>query len=297
MSQIPTNNSPSTLNATKILQPGQAAFFKTGSAGTAPSLEFQESDITTDEADDKPMVFSQNNDGSVYLELFHYNRYINGDTPQDAIRFVFSTGYSDDITPKDARQMGNIDENFAILSYQEILTIEKRNLPQLGDNHQLYTNPMEHPNYMMTAVVQNIDSNLPVTLVDNYTETAVDLQPGFNEYSFQVDPNVPMSADSNRFNLVFDTVTLGTESNELDDNLSVFPNPVTDGNLTIKSPNLSDQAAEISIYDTLGKEVHRSSQKFDSGIIEINSLDLSAGVYFIQLNLENQNFRKKLIVK
>ena len=294
-----SNNCPASTNATKFLQPGQAAFFITDnpSSGASPGLEFQESDISTDESNDTPVIFSQNNDASVYFELFHSDRYQNGQKPQDAVRFGFSPGFSDNIDAKDALQIGNLDENFSVYSNQKVLTIEKRGLPQLGDSHQLYTFPMEHNDYMMTATVQNVDPNLPVTLVDNYTDTAVDLQPGFNEYSFQVDPNIPESAAWNRFDLVFDNVTLGTDSNDLENDLSVYPNPVSNGNVTINSTQLSGQDADIAIFNALGKEVYHSSVRFEAGKADINSLSLASGVYFLQVNLDEQSFRKKLIVR
>lgn len=293
------NNCPSSTNASKYLQPGQAAFFITDDpiSGSSPGLEFQESDISTDEANETPTIFSDSGNASVYFELFTANRYQNGDKPQDAVRFGFSSSFSDNITSKDAEQIGNLEENFSVYSNQKVLTIEKRSLPQLGDSHQLYTWPFDHQDYMMTAVVQNIDPNLPVTLVDNYTETAVQLDPGFNEYSFQIDPNVPESAAWNRFNLVFDNVTLGTESNELENDLSIFPNPVTDGSFTIRSANLSGQDTEVRIYDTLGKQVHQTNREFTTGKISIDRLDLSAGVYFVKVNANGQTFREKLIVK
>ena len=291
------NNCPSSTNASKYLQPGQAAFFITGSGGTAPSLEFQESDISTDEANETPTIFSDSDDASVYFELFTASRYQNGDKPQDAVRFGFSTSFSDNITSKDAEQIGNLEENFSVYSNQKVLTIEKRSLPQLGDSHQLYTWPFDHQDYMMTAVVQNIDPNLPVTLVDNYTETAVQLNAGFNEYSFQIDSNMPESAAWNRFDLVFDNVTLGTESNELENDLSIFPNPVTDGSVTIRSANLSGQDTEVRIFDTLGKQVYQANRAFTNGKLSIEGLDLSAGVYFVKVSANGQTFREKLIVK
>jgi len=287
------NNCPATTSANQFLQPGQAAFFITGSAGTAPSLEFRESDINTLESVETT-IFSDLNNTELYLELFHKNRYTNGEKAQDAVRFEYSPNFVNSLTPKDAEQIGNLDENFAVFSNQKVLTIEKRALPTLADNHQLYTWPLQDMIYMMTIEVNNLDSSLTAILVDNYLDTKINLNSGFNEYSFSVDTNIPLSAAWNRFNIIFVTNTLGIDDNQLENNLKVYPNPTSDILNIDLNKNISG-IDKLQLYDVNGKLVYKQNLKNLTNT-KIDVSQLSSGVYLLKIKTNDKTFNKKIIV-
>lgn len=83
-------------------------------------------------------------------------------------------------------------------------------------------------------------------------------------------------------------------------NFNVYPNPAEDN--TIITFNLEESnSANITIYDVVGKEI---ATVFNGNLgtgehqYAVNdAAKLSAGVYFIKLNVGGENFTKKLIVK
>lgn len=75
------------------------------------------------------------------------------------------------------------------------------------------------------------------------------------------------------------------------DNFSIFPNPITQGKLSIITK--SDSPKNITIFDLLGKKVF-SEQTVTN---EINIGNLETGIYTLQVEQDNKTFTKKLIVK
>lgn len=77
-----------------------------------------------------------------------------------------------------------------------------------------------------------------------------------------------------------------------DNNLSVFPNPNTNGILTIKN-NSNEEINSIKVFNAQGKLVLKT--------IQIDDIDLSSksnGMYFLQINLANkQSISKKIVVQ
>ncbi|MGZ3931896.1 MAG: T9SS type A sorting domain-containing protein, partial [Bacteroidia bacterium] len=76
----------------------------------------------------------------------------------------------------------------------------------------------------------------------------------------------------------------------------VYPNPAT-GNVVIDMSQLSEQKAEVSIYNSLGQLVDKRSTKAPSKL----SIELSAqekGIYIVEVKGENDPvYREKLIVE
>jgi PKD repeat protein len=99
-----------------------------------------------------------------------------------------------------------------------------------------------------------------------------------------------------------DGLTVGINDNQLLENsFTAFPNPVINGKLNINFM-LDDAANNASLFVTsiIGqqvKEVFNGSLNNDPYQFEINTDDLSAGVYFITLRTETQNITKKVIIQ
>lgn len=102
--------------------------------------------------------------------------------------------------------------------------------------------------------------------------------------------------DINLFNS--NTTAVGIEENEFINSVQLFPNPATDfANLTF---NLMESATvQINVVDMIGKTVQllsngtlaSGSQRF-----EINTSDLSKGIYLINIVIDGQTITHKLIV-
>lgn len=85
--------------------------------------------------------------------------------------------------------------------------------------------------------------------------------------------------------------TLTTESFATKAEFNVYPNPVSNGIVTIKSANNSPMT--VSVFDVLGKKVLSSN-------VSNNTLNVSAlksGVYILNINQDNTSITKKLVIK
>jgi hypothetical protein len=85
--------------------------------------------------------------------------------------------------------------------------------------------------------------------------------------------------------------TPGTGINELDNKLSIFPNP-SNGVLNIKA---SQNISSVNIYNMIGNLVMVKNIANNQSVLNIESL--TNGVYFIELNLNNGSTLNSKIIK
>ena len=104
-------------------------------------------------------------------------------------------------------------------------------------------------------------------------------------------------------NLYVDDINLSTVTSIKDQydnalNLSIFPNPTSDI-ISVAFDLLEDKAVEINLIDVLGKTVKSiSKQTFGNGnhSISMPVNDLSKGIYFIKVNVNNVSSTQKIII-
>jgi len=92
----------------------------------------------------------------------------------------------------------------------------------------------------------------------------------------------------NQFETISATLAVNKE-NEIF--FSVFPNPVSNGILTIQSQ--SNSLKNIGIYDVTGKQVYQKSTTTN----QINISNLKTGLYFVRVQQDGKIATKKLIVE
>jgi len=164
-------------------------------------------------------------------------------------------------------------------------------------------------NYLMHRVNNQIIwkfdyINLPPALSNEelskgYVFFKVKLKPGFaigdiipNTAEIYFDTNPAII--TNTFNTEFVTAlsTLGFESG----NFVVFPNPASNF-VQINLQNNSQSINSVVIYDVLGKEV-KSISNIDSNQVQVNTSNLSSGIYMIEVTTDNGLKQvKKLVIK
>ncbi len=88
-----------------------------------------------------------------------------------------------------------------------------------------------------------------------------------------------------------DTKQVRTQESSTIEGLSLYPNPVTGGRVSISTKN--DSEKEIVIYDLLGKKIMQT--QLSSRDLNVSNLD--AGVYIIKITEENISATRKLIIK
>ncbi|MFN2261493.1 MAG: T9SS type A sorting domain-containing protein [Psychroflexus sp.] len=139
--------------------------------------------------------------------------------------------------------------------------------------------------------------NVTVYLNDNYTGTQTVLENGINHVDFNVDSSIPESASMTRFSISFDVVTLGV-SDEFGSSFSVYPNPVTNQEFTIQTSHLAGEDVGLKLFNFSGQSVMTQNLKVDSnGALNVQTSQLSSGVYILELTQGKQSYKEKLIIK
>tara|TARA_B100001250_G_scaffold407769_1_gene429073 strand:- start:15 stop:1256 length:1242 start_codon:yes stop_codon:yes gene_type:complete len=95
-------------------------------------------------------------------------------------------------------------------------------------------------------------------------------------------------------------MTSSTSISQLQSDISTFeiyPNPITDNNLTVVFDN-SSSISELNIFDVTGKNIY--NEIFNSKGFQAKSINLSNlnnGVYIVSLSSKGSIFQKKLVVR
>ena len=91
-------------------------------------------------------------------------------------------------------------------------------------------------------------------------------------------------------------VVTGLENAELLANMEVYPNPANN-EFTIQLPGVAKQSMELQLVDPVGKVVTKDSIKEGTSRKTINSQDLAAGIYILQIGSGKSGVvRKKILI-
>jgi hypothetical protein len=279
-------------NMTKFLQPYQA-FFIQNSATANSTVTFKETHKATGNFTE---VFSENPAHFIRMNLYDANSYNNNDTPDDGLSLYFNANYSNTVESNDALKFFNIDENLASVNNGNYLCIEKRAMPQVGETIALLTHQYRDIDYIYEINVGSFPDN-EVYLSDNYTDDLHELdENSLNTISFTVDPNVDASVAMDRFSIVFQE-TLGQENfDKL--NLQLYPNPTSNNQFNILSPELAGKTVNMTIADLNGRIIDQQEfSNFDRLQKVTPQTSLSTGVYLVKLESDGQQVDSKLIVE
>jgi hypothetical protein len=103
-------------------------------------------------------------------------------------------------------------------------------------------------------------------------------------------------------NLYVDNVNLGSvtgikQNTEAQVSFELYPNPATT-NATIKAYSANEQSGTVTIYNTLGQVVKSMNVNLNAGTndVNVNTADLSAGVYNVVLSTSSNSQVKKLTI-
>lgn len=92
-------------------------------------------------------------------------------------------------------------------------------------------------------------------------------------------------------NFAQESKTNAKSQSSLIDDLSFYPNPVSNGKIYITSKYSGER--DISIFDVLGKKVFQTTQNMK----ELNISSISSGVYIIKIREGEATLTRKLIIK
>ncbi len=293
--EILPNGTTGTTEANRFLQPMQAAFFVTGNQNVQPVIKFQEDYKNTDEAGSD--VFRSNSattnviNKNIRLYLFTEEAFTNGASYSDRLKVNFSENYTNAVDFQDAPKLFNQDENLSRNEAGNLLSIEKRQLPEVGEILPLQLSQYRTNSYIIQINISNIEKE--VYLEDNYLGTSTLLENSENTLSFTVDPSSSSSSALDRFSLRFGDDNLDTDTIE-QRVLSYYPNPIQDNQLFIELGTQSNTPYQITIYNVLGQQVLMQQPANQNGKLHVRNLDFPSGLYYLILKNKEEGIQETL---
>ncbi|SHE57840.1 conserved repeat domain-containing protein/Por secretion system C-terminal sorting domain-containing protein [Psychroflexus salarius] len=286
------SSTPSGSEANKFLQPNQAFFIKNTAA--APSLTFKE---TYKKAVDQSLTnetfsIDQTSVITANLKRAHDNSF----KLVDGIKIMLNQNFDNTVLNNDAPKFWNSDESIAIEHNNNWLAVERRQIPEPNESIQLFIWDYKNTDYQLELKLGNLDQT-QIKLKDHYTNDIVELptSQAFT-YNFTANSSIPESVSNTRFELIFEQVSLNT--NELtENNISVYPNPATDI-LHIDIPQIAGQEVTLELVDMAGRQISKETLTAQTNTISTKAVqNLSAGVYNVNIQFNDNSFNKKIIVK
>ncbi len=289
-------------DANNFLQPWQSAFVTTATTvgDNSTSLSFNEADKTVGEdtdiflLEDNPIV----DNAHIIGQLFRTDAYNAGEKLQDNFVLLFSDSFSNDITLSDAGKFFNIDENMAISNGDNTLSVERRAIPVIDEEIQLFNNAYRTDLYTLRIEQSGLgQSEVTAYLEDTYTNELHELFEGENFIEFTIDGSDELSSSSDRFKIVFREQTLSTNDENAFE-FSIYPNPVKDSDLFITSSTLSGKEVNLQMHNILGQLIFNKTQTFTNDTTRITEVArLNAGIYFITIQSEEGKVTKRVVIQ
>ena len=282
--------------ANEFLEPNQAFFVETVSAGESPVVIFRENYKTT--ATDNNTTFSEPEEFTNMTINLNEDILTSGNTVIDAVRVKFRNGGNNAKDTLDATKLWNYEESFAIDRNPSYMSIESRAMPTAQDSVPLYFGNSKLLAYRLVIEPENL-VNTKAYLYDNYLESSTELPTDIaTSVSFTLDPSIPESKATDRFVIKFEKVSLGTEDVVFNSSMVVYPNPVRGNSFSISHQQAFDgQVLSLQLFDLQGRMV-LNQELTNSSRMRVNlSNSLSSGVYVLKLSDVKNSQTTKLIIE
>jgi hypothetical protein len=152
--------------------------------------------------------------------------------------------------------------------------------------------------YNTYAGIASIDTTKTVAQIDFVNAFPTNLE---DNSDFRLNATSTASTGASFTNPQFAGQVLGVKdlNNALENSFVVYPNPATK-NTNVSFTLVSDNKVAVSVYDVLGHMVSTTANEtsFEKGnhSININTSNLSAGIYYISLEVNGSKETKKLII-
>lgn len=287
---------PATSEANQFLQPGQAAFMATASAGTTPNIRFEESfkNVTVQQTAVFRPANTTNNTGIVDINLYQTSAFLAQEPISDGVRIKFNNTYTTQASNEDAPKFGNIDENIAVVNDGSYLAIDRRDYPQSDEVIPLFFNQYRSNQYSLQFKQTNLEG-YDFYIVDTYLQEEVLVNQEEFVFNFSVDANLPASIAPDRFEIRFESSLATSEVTPYE--LTVYPNPLKTEMLYLQLPASLHGKLEVRAYDLLGKEVY-SKQLTGTTRTPLNLGQLTSGMYVLQVkHIQTGKVWNKKIIK
>jgi hypothetical protein len=296
--QLPAGTNTAFSNANQYLQPGQAAMVTTAANGAA-SVVFGEAAKAPGQHTQVfgPQPAPTISEHFLIGRLFTTERFEAGLPLHDSFGVWFDADFSNDITAVDAVKAYNLDENMGLMHPDGVrLSIEQRAMPEAGEVRSLVNDQYRHTDYTLVVEMGGLDS-YDVFMDDLYTGASQGLKVGSNEISFSVVSDDPASTASNRFQFRFEETLLHGEDQAAFD-FSIYPNPVTNGTVTLRSSGWVGETVHVSLRNVLGQQIFKTSfTALKPDRVVALDASLASGVYFLECELSNRAVVRRLVIE
>jgi hypothetical protein len=268
---------------TVFLQPGQSAFVKTSSNGSA-SLTFAESYKST--ASINPGVFLTIPPQSVLkLELSQRDSFKVGGNMCDALILKFDPSMSNNLEVLDAIKPINQDENLSVFVSEKFCSIESRNIPQNEEVVDLRISQLRHLNYTVKAEFTG-DLGLDAYLLDRFTNKTHQLnREGETIIEFDVDGSAESKANQ-RFALVFDAGN-NSRVKSIQKSFKAYPNPVN-GSI-VQLDVFAAKIQSVEVFDLSGRYFGNLNSSSSENAFVVDT-HLPNGTYVLRANTNEGQF-------
>ncbi len=217
---------------------------------------------------------------------------------------AFDPSFSNAFESKDAVKIQNQGENFGILSKGKILAVEARSPVLRTDTIQYGFSRLRVQAYQLRFGPENFSNpRLKAFLIDKWLHSRTPVSLDDTTYiNINITPD-PASSAVNRFMLVFirkgvvggtpgeGLIASGkaakvTNKNSLPERISVYPNPVTDGQLHLSFKNKAAGNYKIQLLNAAGQLAHEQSMELETTNSErtLKLGDLPAGLYQLAIH-------------
>jgi len=290
-----SNNGASAVN--EFIQPGQAFFVKNSTLGTAGSITFQENNKIGGSSVSNQVFSEPAPLARIELQVYETNELALNSYPIDAAVALFDASFDSNSQNTGIEKLSTGTENLAFRTNNQNWTIQTNALPQATDEVQIDLNQfVANKNYSFKTVMQNMDSNLTPYLLDAYTNQYTELPVNTTTiHAFQTNDEAASYAN-NRFKIVFQNTTLNNpEFNE--SALTLYPNPITNGQFNIALPSSITGEVNISITNLLGQTVYENKVNAAPTIAVQTNTHLAQAVYVVTISNNGKSVTKKITVK
>ena len=314
------SNNNSVSSANQFLQASQSFFIQTDDPdvdGNITSLVFSEASknvnqlntgaygpiVASESVEDSKRVNQKNNDPNgqsstpiikkMKIDLLYADQSIEDENVLDGTIIKFNDNYTNAIDLTDAAKLFVQDEEIATTVEGVNLNIQSRQNPVVDDIIEIDISKQRNLNYALRIDAPKFDG-LAMVLEDKYTgeQTLID-QNSHTVYYYTIDNDA--SALSDRFEILFQEITLSTDSDVLASDIQLYPNP-NKGNFNVVLPS-SFSGSNVVIYSAMGQNVHENTLSSKKDQLEFNlEGSLSSGIYFLQLEIDSKTIVKKIIV-
>lgn len=280
---VNNNNNVSGSAVNQYLQPMQACFVTTVANGAA-SITFQETNkyATTNE-----QVYSTENTAipMLRLNLFDAASLSFNSSSLDGILYFFGSEFSNDLDLYDAGKLTNLDENLSCVVEGKKLSIASFQTPTLATVYDVRLTHHRHQNYVFTAQVEQYQGLTPY-LFDSLLDTYTEINDAF-QYAFSVHTNDAATLAESRFKIVFNNGVFSENDPNLEQMISLYPNPSNTGVFYCNIPSSLGEM-DIQLRNELGQliavsQVQMGAQNYR---IEVKQ-NMSAGIYFVEFTHAN----------